>query len=337
MIDDLRYSALARNVFVSGDYRIVPIRLKDRYDIMKWRNEQIFHLRQSDILTFEQQDTYFEDVVANLFNQKHPSQILFSFLKGEECIGYGGLVHINWLDRNAELSFIMATALEKVAFKYLWSKFLAMIEQVAFEELTLHKIFTFAFDLRPHLYPTLEANGFKRDAVLKEHYRFENEYRNVVIHSLLNKYIRLRNAEIRDLNITYAWANNFVVRKHSLTQGKITFHTHRNWFDSKLNDVQCVYYIAEKQNEPIGSLRLDINTAGTAYISYLVDPKYHGNGYGSELLRRCVRIAQENPSIKNIIGEVMIENKASVKAFENLGFTIIVKTNGLIRYKLITE
>jgi RimJ/RimL family protein N-acetyltransferase len=328
------YKALNKQVFTNGNYSLIPIRNEDRYNIMRWRNEQIFHLRQTDILTVEQQDTYFDEVVASLFNQKQPSQILFSFLKGEECIGYGGLVHINWEDRNAELSFIMSTELEKVAFKFLWSKFLEIIEIVAFEELAWHKIYTYAFDLRSHLYEVLEENGFKREAVLKNHCRIEGQYKDVVIHSLVNKHVRLRNAENRDVNMTYAWANNSVVRQYSLTQGEITFNIHRNWFDTKLSDAQCIYYIAEKQKHLIGSLRLDINTSGSGYISYLVDPKYHGNGYGSELLRRCVRIAKNNSKIKNIIGDVMIENYASIKAFENLGFTIIDNERGLIRFKL---
>jgi len=331
------YKVLSKQVFTNGNYSLVPIRNEDRYDIMRWRNDQIFHLRQSDILTIEHQDAYFNDVIASLFIEKHPSQILFSFLIGEECIGYGGLVHINWIDQNAELSFIMKTQLEKDAFSFYWSKFLGCIEKVAFEELSFHKIYTYAFDLRPHLYTVLEENGFKREAVLKDQCLIEGEYKDVVIHSLINKYIELRKMECLDVDITYSWATNAVVRKYSLNKREITLEGHKNWFNSKLNDNNCLYFIAEKGKDKVGSFRLDVGSDGSGYISYLIDPIFHGNGYGSELLRRGVRIAQESSSIKYIIGEVMIENKASVKAFENLGFIKIFKTNSLIRYKLITE
>ena len=77
---------------------------------MRWRNEQMYHLRQSKPLTEADQDRYFDEVVSQLFDQEQPEQILFSFLEGEKCIGYGGLVHINWGDRNAEVSFIMDTS-----------------------------------------------------------------------------------------------------------------------------------------------------------------------------------------------------------------------------------
>jgi len=331
------YKALKKQEFKQGEYCLTPLRHEDRLSIMKWRNEQIYHLRQSEVLTVEKQENYFNTTVASLFNEERPNQILFSFLEGNECIGYGGLVHINWIYKNAELSFIMETQLEKDAFNFYWSKFLACIEKVAFEELGFHKIYTYAFDLRPHLYTVLEGNGLKREAVLKDHCLIEGEYKDVIIHSLVNKHIELRKVDSDDVNLTYSWAIDAVVRQYSLNKSEITLESHKNWFNSKLNDNNCLYFIAEKGKDQVGSFRLDLNSDGSGYISYLIDPKFHGNRYGSELLRRGVRIAQENGSIKNIIGEVMIENKASVKAFENLGFTIIGKTNSLIRYKLITE
>ena len=332
-----KYKALTQQTYKNGEFEIVPIRFEDRFRIMKWRNEQIYHLRQSEVLTVEKQENYFNSTVASLFNEESPNQILFSFLEGNKCIGYGGLVHINWIDKNAELSFIMETQLEKEAFNFYWSKFLACIERVAFEELRFHKIYTYAFDLRPHLYTTLEGNGLKKEAVLKDQCLIEGEYKDVIIHSLVNKHIELRKVDSDDVNLTYSWAIDAVVRQYSLNKSEITLESHKNWFNSKLNDDYCLYFIAQKRKYQVGSFRLDLNSDGSGYISYLIDPKFHGNGYGSELLRQGVRIAKENPRIKNIIGEVMIENKASVKAFQNLGFTIIGKTNSIIRYKLMTE
>ena len=320
---------------MNGEFELVPIRHEDRFEIMKWRNEQIYHLRQSEPLTIEKQDSYFDNTITSLFDQEKPSQMLFSFLQANECIGYGGLVHINWIDKNAEVSFIMNTRLEEASFSKNWSMFLKCLEQLAFGELKLHKIFTYAFDLRPHLYSVLETNGFKREATLKNHCRIDEEYKNVIIHSLINKYIELRDVANTDVDITYSWANNTIVRQYSLTKEEIPFQSHKNWFDSKLNDDNCLYYIAEKRGEAVGSFRLDVDDHGSGYISYLIDPKYHGNGYGSELLRKGVQIAKENLNVKHIIGEVMIENHASVKAFESLGFTKIDTMKNLIRYKLV--
>ena len=180
------YKVLNKQVFKDGDFKIVPIRYKDRLDILKWRNEQLFHLRQPKPLTIEDQENYFSKIIPKLFEQELPNQILFSYLKNDVCIGYGGLVHINWIDKNAEISFIMNTELEKDDFEFHWEKYLGLIEQLAFDELQIHKIFTYAFDLRPHLYSVVEMCGFKKEATLKEHCLFNGEYKDVIIHSKTN-------------------------------------------------------------------------------------------------------------------------------------------------------
>ena len=180
------YKCLNTQEFVSGKYKIVPIRLIDRFDIMKWRNEQMYHLRQDKPLTIKDQEYYFSNVISQLFHLERPNQILFSYILNDFCIGYGGLVHINWIDRNAEISFIMNTTLEQTEFKKHWTTYLELIEQVAFEQLNLHKLYVYAFDLRPHLYDAIESSGYIRDAVLKEHCFVQNSFKDVVIHSKWN-------------------------------------------------------------------------------------------------------------------------------------------------------
>lgn len=181
-----KYTCLKRQIFEDGEYSIVPIRSKDKYVIMKWRNEQLYHLRQLKPLTKDEQDKYFSTIINSLFNQQMPDQILFSYLEKGICIGYGGLVHINWKDRNAEISFIVNTELEAESFDTQWTRYLKLIEEVSFSELKMHKIYVYAFDLRPHLYITLEKNGFQREATLKDHALIDGSYRDVVLHCKIN-------------------------------------------------------------------------------------------------------------------------------------------------------
>jgi RimJ/RimL family protein N-acetyltransferase len=180
------YKVLSQRVFSNGDYKIVPIRHEDRFKIMEWRNEQIYHLRQKVPLTVDNQEVYFNNIITSLFIQERPSQILFSFLKGNQCIGYGGLVHINWAECNAEISFILETRREKEYFDKEFYIFLNLINVVAFDDLNLHKIFTYAFDVRPQLYTVLESAGFRKEAVLKDHCIFEGVYKDIVIHAKYN-------------------------------------------------------------------------------------------------------------------------------------------------------
>lgn len=185
------YRVLKKQVFTKGLFQIVPIRDNDQLDIMTWRNEQIYHLRQNKPLTAQDQSHYFTNTISNLFNEEQPNQILFSYIENGKCIGYGGLVHINWVDRNAEISFIMDTKLEKDNFEKHWSIYLNLIEEVAFNELQLHKMYTYAFDIRPHLFVVLEKNKLVEEARLKQHAKFENQFVDVIIHSKFNESFKI--------------------------------------------------------------------------------------------------------------------------------------------------
>jgi len=179
----VKYRRLGQQNFEFNGYEIIPIRFQDRYLIMNWRNEQLYHLRQDKTITYLDQDKYFNNVIANSFSEESPKQILFSYLKDNICIGYGGLVHINWVDKNAEISFLINTELEQTSFALHWSNFLNLIETVAFKELNLHKLFVYAFDLRPHLYSVLKNNKYYFEALLKEHCFYNGEFISVIIHS----------------------------------------------------------------------------------------------------------------------------------------------------------
>ena len=178
---------MTKQTYTLNKYQIVPIRDKDRYDIMQWRNEQVYHLRQSKPLDKESQDKYFDNIISSLFEKENPEQILFSYLHENECVGYGGLVHINWIDRNAEISFIMKTELEESEFDLHWTNFLNMINFVAVNELNLIKIFTYAFDLRPKLYNVLDHCGYKLEARLKKHKHIGDSFVDILIHSKINE------------------------------------------------------------------------------------------------------------------------------------------------------
>lgn len=329
------YRCLMEQIFSDGEFSIVPIRNEDRYLIMQWRNEQIYHLRQDKALTKESQDHYFNEVVAKLFKQEQPSQILFSYLQNDRCIGYGGLVHINWIDKNAEISFVMDTSLEEEYFEFHWGKYLALIEEIAFTELNLHKIFTYAFDLRPRLYTALEKRGFGTEAKLIEHSLFDGKYIDVLIHAKFNNSLLLREATLDDLEITYQWANDKTVRAYSYNQSKITKEAHSEWFTNKLKSDDCSYFILEESNHQAGSIRFDLeNDQQTAKISYLVDSRFTGKGFGTFLLEKGVaKLINSKPNISTVYGFVLKENLASIKIFEKLGYEITFEGDSELKYE----
>jgi RimJ/RimL family protein N-acetyltransferase len=327
------FKVLNKQVFNSGSFSLVPIRFEDRLSIMQWRNEQIYHLRQNKPLTIEDQNFYFKEEVAKLFDQDRPKQILFSFLENDICIGYGGLVHINWIDKNAEISFIMNTILEKNLFHEIWTTYLKLIEQVAFNELGMHKIFTYAFDIRPHLYGVLLNANYIEEARLKEHCFFGSKFIDVLLHSKINYPLVIRRASEEDVNTTFDWASNKTVRKYAIQKGNIVFEEHQKWFSTKICSDDCLYLIAEVNNIPIGSIRFDINENMEALLSFLIEPKFHGKGYGKEILEKgCERLLNLR-QITKIEGVVSVENIPSLKIFKSLGFNQVSEIDSYITFE----
>jgi RimJ/RimL family protein N-acetyltransferase len=331
-MDMASYNCLHKQEITTGEYTIVPIRYEDRLAIMKWRNEQMYHLRQEKILTENDQEAYFKNIILPSYNEKTPAQILFSFLKNEKCIGYGGLVHINWQSNQAEVSFIMATELEADNFETNWVTFLHLLEKVAFTDLYLNSLFTYAYDLRPQLYKAIEDAGFQQTKRLENEQLVDGKFVDVVIHTKNNP-LQLREATKNDVDLTFQWASDTNIRKYSFQQEAITQEIHHAWYNSKINDPDCLYLLLENDSEVIGSIRYDINKENEALISYLIDFKHHGHGYGNAILSLSLSaLVEKFPTLKQLVGFVLPENIASRKIFERQGYLLDSSDQKKLKY-----
>lgn len=305
-----------------GDFSLVPLRYEDRFLIMKWRNEQIYHLRQSRPLTEEDQQRYFDNVVSKLYDNPKPEQILFSYLKDGACIGYGGLVHINWIDRNAEISFIMDTSLEAAHFAEHWSNYLTMLKEVAFAELNLHKIYTYAFDLRPHLYTMLEANGYTREATLKEHCLFNGVYKDVVLHALWNdrydiiNYVDCTPEQQREI---LALRNRDDVRKWMVNTEIILEESHFKFVESLKGNLNRLYFAIYKEGRLMGTYNLTNEGNGVWDRGIIANPDMQGTGQTEKWERQILGNLSQY-AIQAVSAKVKPDNMRSISYHEKIGF-----------------
>jgi len=168
-------------------YELTSIRTEDAETIMKWRNEQMSALRQSAPLTPSEQKNYFDNVVKPSLSQKQPNLILLRFTFENSLIGYGGLVHIDWENQRAEVSFLLDTERGKDTFQYGrdCSVFLNLLMRCAFDTLDLNKIYTYSYSHRSFHVNAVEASGFRRDGVLRQDTKVNGEWVNAVIASCL--------------------------------------------------------------------------------------------------------------------------------------------------------
>jgi UDP-2,4-diacetamido-2,4,6-trideoxy-beta-L-altropyranose hydrolase len=132
--------------------------------------------------------------------------------------------------------------------------------------------------------------------------------------------VRLRKALEEDCRLLWEWANDPEVRRVSFSSAAIPWEDHVRWFRSKLNNPDCILFIATNGGEtPIGEIRYDLE-GEEAVVSIIVDSKIRGKGYGSNLILLSARELFATTAITTIHAYVKCENEPSVRAFENAGF-----------------
>ena len=316
------YKNINSDSFNNGIYSLVPIRDEDKYDIMNWRNNQLDILRQETVLLIEQQEIYFKTVVDKLFDVEKPKQLLFSFLENNKLIGYGGLVHIDWETKTAEVSFLTETSRNKNADMFIsdWVNYLAILKKIATDYLNFKSIYTYAYDLRPNLYIALQESGFTEIKRHKNHIQIENKKVDVVIHSFDLNSISMRVATSNDVDLYYEWANDELVRQYSFQQDEIQYENHVNWFNSRIENPNFLFLVFFNQDKSaIGQVRINKNDE-EVIIGISVDKNYRGFGYSFKMLRLACQHYFKNYSENEIFAYIKLENKASIASFKKAGF-----------------
>jgi len=178
-----KYKFLSKKSFSHKGYSLKIIRDDDIERIRIWRNQQIDFLRQNKILTKNEQQKYFDEVIKRSWYEDDPNIILFSVFYKTKIIGYGGFVHINWNDMRAELSFLTdPKRMDSETYQKDIMAYLHMICNIGFTNIGFNKITTETFDIRPITINALESFGFELEGRLRRHIKIKNRYVDSLIH-----------------------------------------------------------------------------------------------------------------------------------------------------------
>jgi RimJ/RimL family protein N-acetyltransferase len=186
------YQCLQAQRVDNGPYSIIPVQDEHIDSIRLWRNAQMAILRQLSVINPLQQQSYFETKVWPEMGALQPSNILVAYLLNDELIGYGGLVHISWEHLRAEVSFLAEPNRAKKAAIYASDQinFLSIMKMLAFNQLKFHRLFTETYDIRLQHIVNLEAAGFIREGVMREHVRIDGRPVDSIIHGCLKTYAK---------------------------------------------------------------------------------------------------------------------------------------------------
>ena len=177
----MHYKCLLKKSYQINNLTVKAINEDDIESIRKIRNDQIDILRQQKLITKADQKKYFQN---NIWNDMAITQknILLAIFKEDFLIGYGGLVHISWQDKRAELSFIIEKKFSDIEKEKIMKIFISQIKKIFFDELKMHKISTETYSFRDKHIKTLELCGFIKEGVLTEHIYINNKYFDSILH-----------------------------------------------------------------------------------------------------------------------------------------------------------
>lgn len=148
----------------------VGLRAIDKSDLEQlrnWRNDPEFrvYFREQREISAEAQLQWFENVVLPFKNS-----CMFAIIFDGELVGCTGLVYINNIDRNADLSIYIGKDRLYID-NEIAPKAANLVIDYAFNELNLHKLWTEVYSIdmkKQHLFENVLK--FKKEGVLSQHH-----------------------------------------------------------------------------------------------------------------------------------------------------------------------
>lgn len=133
--------------------------------------------------------------------------------------------------------------------------------------------------------------------------------------------IKLRQASEQDSRLIWQWATDPDVRAVSFSTETFPYEEHVKWLETKLDNQNCWFYIAENSNQDsVGQIRFELK-GREAYISISLDRKFRGQGYGSKIIELAAKTFLGSTDVKTVHAYIKKENSASLAAFKKAGFS----------------
>jgi len=132
--------------------------------------------------------------------------------------------------------------------------------------------------------------------------------------------LTLRRVVSADCEQIWQWANAPDVRAASFSSETIPWAIHVQWFDQKLKDPGCRFWVAEdERRHAVGQVRFD-RRERQAVISVSVDASCRGASWGSLLIWLASRRLFSENDVELIRAFIKPNNGASIRAFQKAGY-----------------
>ena len=142
-----------------------------------------------------------------------------------------------------------------------------------------------------------------------------------------------------DARLLLCWRNDQEARRWSRSHDEIGLEDHLRWLNAVLSDPNRVLWLFLSGDEPVASVRYDIEgpSGRSAEVSILVAPHARGHGYGPLALAESqAELRHARPSVKRLVAVVHRGNTASQRLFERAGYVLEGETDACwFRFSLV--
>jgi RimJ/RimL family protein N-acetyltransferase len=146
--------------------------------------------------------------------------------------------------------------------------------------------------------------------------------------------ITLRSLEFDDLTTILGWRNRDDARIWFKTSDKLSFESHRAWYERYLQKDDDYFFLIEVAGAPVGQCaiyNIDHHTESAEIGRFLVAPGHSGNGYMTRSCKEIVQFGTKVLSITYLYLEVFERNTRAIKLYTGCGFNEESRSAGLIR------
>jgi RimJ/RimL family protein N-acetyltransferase len=136
--------------------------------------------------------------------------------------------------------------------------------------------------------------------------------------------LNFRKAKIDDIELYFFWSNEINVREQSFNSKLINFDEHKTWFESKINDKNCMMLIfTNLEGQEVGQVRIQKESDTDSLIGISITAEQRGKGYSTQMLKISSDYFLKINSNFIINAYIKETNLASKYAFEKAGFEFI--------------
>ena len=145
--------------------------------------------------------------------------------------------------------------------------------------------------------------------------------------------IIMKTAGINDLMDLFELANDPLVRQNSFSLDPILLDTHTLWLKNVLEDKNALLYtFRSPSNSLVSQIRFN-KTDKKSIISISISKNFRAKGLGKNMISLACQTYSQTHAGTIIEAQIKEENISSAKSFEQAGFILQKKENGVLYYQ----